>query len=140
MNQYRISLQILLLCLILGGCALIDISETRVQHVIHYTQDSPEGVVHLFMLELDSNNAKGAVVLLADNSGTTLSAERKLELYPEMQRLRRVMKFEPITMVKSDTLTPTLITVTMEVDYYKNYVFSTQKINDNWYITDYSMK
>lgn len=140
MNNYIININIILFCLILNACALIDLSEEKKEAPpVHYTQDSPEGVVHLFMLELDSNNAKGAVVLLAKPNGDIYNAEKKLELYPEMQRLKRILKFQPVTLVKSDTISADVISVLMEIDYYKNYNFITKKINSQWYITEYSM-
>jgi len=139
-TNHKLIVNLFVLCLVLNSCAIIDISEKKqAPPTIHYTQESPVGVVHLFMLELDSNNAKGAVVLLANPNGEVLSAERKIELYPEMQRLKRILKFEPITLVKSDTINTERISVLMEIDYYKNYKFTTQKINNMWYITEYSM-
>lgn len=125
---------------LLSSCALIDISEVRQVTHINYTQETPVGVVHLFMLELDSNNSKGAVVLLADQYGYVLTPEKRIEMYPEMQRLRRILKFNPITNVTSDTLDENRVTVNMEVDYFKNYQFNTLKINDSWYITEYTFK
>lgn len=140
MNYFKLSLNLLIICCILSSCALVDISEKKTVKVVHYTQDTAEGVVHLFMTELDSNNAKGAVVLLANPDGSPLSAERKLELYPEMQRLRRVIKFNPITDVRCDTLSGDKISVNMEIDYFRKYQFITLKINEIWFITDYPMQ
>lgn len=125
---------------LLNACALIDISEVRQVTHINYTQETPVGVVHLFMLELDSNNSKGAVILLADQYGDVLSPEKRIEMYPEMQRLRRILKFNPITKVSADTLDDVRVNVHLEVDYFKNYQFNTLKINDNWYITEYTFK
>lgn len=125
---------------LLNACALIDISEVRQVIHINYTQESPAGVVHLFMLELDSNNSKGAVLLLADQYGDVLSPEKRIEMYPEMQRLRRILKFNPITKVSADTLDEIRVNVHLEVDYFKNYQFNTLKINDSWYITEYTFK
>lgn len=125
---------------LLSSCALIDISEVRQVTHINYTQETPVGVVHLFMLELDSNNSKGAVILLADQYGDVLSPEKRIEMYPEMQRLRRILRFNPITKVSADTLDDVRVNVHLEVDYFKNYQFNTLKINDNWYITEYTFK
>ncbi len=130
---------IIITVFVLYGCELIDISRRQTIKHINLTQDTPIGTVYLFMAEIDSSNAKGASVLLAQENGKLLLANDKFEKYEEMQRLKRILRFFPITLVKYDTLSPDKMKVKMEVDYYKQYSFITQKINNSWYITHFNM-
>lgn len=129
---------VIVLATVLYGCELIDISKKETKKQINLTQESPVSTVYLFMTELDSNNIKGASVLLAKPNGKQLLAEEKFDLYFEMARLNRSMKFKPITNIVTDTLSATTFQVSMYVDYIKHYSFMTEKINDAWYITNYS--
>lgn len=124
---------------VLCGCELIDISKRHTIRHINLTQDTPAGVVYLFMAEVDSANPKGASVLLADESGKLMTADGKYERYEEMQRLKRVMKFSPVTNLRFDTLSSEKMKVKMQIDYFKNYSFITEKINNNWYITNINL-
>jgi hypothetical protein len=129
---------ILIIATVLYGCELIDISKKETRKHINLTQDSPVGTVCLFMTELDSNNIKGATVLLADSNGKIMLAEDRYELYYEMARLNRLMRFKPITDIITDTLSATSFQVSMYVDYIKHYSFVTEKIENEWYITNYN--
>lgn len=121
---------------VLCGCELIDISKRQTIKHINLTQDTPVGVVYLFMAEVDSANPKGASVLLADEGGKLMTADVRFERYEEMQRLKRVMQFTPVTNFKLDTLSSEKMKVKMQIDYFKNYSFITERINNNWYITN----
>ncbi len=124
---------------VLCGCELIDISKRQTIKHINLTQDTPAGVVYLFMAEVDSANPKGASVLLAEENGKLLTAESKYEQYEEMQRLKRVMKFSPVTNLRFDTLSAEKMKVKMQIDYFKTYSFITERINNNWYITNINL-
>ena len=124
---------------VLYGCEIIDISRRQTIKHIDLNQNTPIGTVYLFMAELDSCNEKGATVLLAQENGQMLLANDKYEQYEEMQRLKRVMKFTPVTFVKFDTLSSAKMKVKMEIDFYKQYSFITEKINNYWYITNFSL-
>ncbi len=128
---------IIVIATVLYGCELIDISKKETKKHINLTQGSPVGTVCLFMTELDSNNLKGATVLLANETGKQLLAEDKYDLYYEMARLNRMMRFQPITEIVTDTLSDTSFRVSMYVDYIKHYSFLTEKIENQWYITNY---
>lgn len=122
----------------LYGCELIDISKRETIQRISLTQETPIGAVYLFMAEVDSTNPKGASVLLAEKDGKHYLAEDKVEMYEDLQRLNRIIRFSPITNFHSDTLSNSSIKVCMVIDYFKTYSFLTEKINNNWYIVDYS--
>lgn len=125
---------IALVCL--AGCELIDISKTHYVRYQNLTQDTPAGVVYLFLAELDSNNAKGASVLL-EPEGTLPRAQERVEMYPEMERLHRVLCFDTITEVKIDTISPEKIKVNLVVNYFKKYNFVTHKIDSLWFIQNF---
>ena len=124
---------------VMCSCELIDISKRQTIKHVNLTQDTPAGVVYLFLAEIDSANHKGASVLLADEGGKLMSADGKYERYEEMQRLKRLMKFTPVTNFKLDTLSSDKMKVKMQIDYFKNYSFITERINNNWYITNINL-
>lgn len=137
MHIYTKILIFIVLGSIAAGCELIDISKHSVRTHIDLTQDTPEGVVCLFLAELDSNNYKGASVLLLPENGSVPTATQRVANYPEMQRLGRLLRKSPVTMVSLDTIAENKLRVWVEIDSYKNYSFTTERVNKLWFITHY---
>lgn len=127
---------IILIIAIFPGCELITIGKKK-QPRLEINQKSPVGTVYLFKNELDSNNYSGAVQLLVKPNGQQYLAIEKYELYDELARLGRVINKKPVTQVRTDSLNINSYRVNVELDYIRTISFTTQKINDNWYISNY---
>ena len=128
---------IILVLLVLSGCELITIGSKKPKP-IEVSQKTPIGTVLLFKTELDSNNIPAATRILAKSDGKQFLAIQKYELYDEVARLQRLISNKKITAVKSDSLTESSYKVRVELDYLKSISFTTSKIKDFWYITDYN--
>lgn len=118
------------------SCELITIGTKR-EPVIDIDQNSPIGAIFLFKAELDSNNIHAASQILARPSGGLYLALERYEMYEEIARLGRLIGKRAITMIKLDTLTPTNYRINLELDYTRNFTFTTARINDYWYIINY---
>ena len=124
-----------LVVIFLTGCELFTVGSRKPQKQ-EISQRSSVGAVYLFKAELDSNNAPAATEILARSNGNPLLAIEKYELFDEMNRLGRLISKKPITLTRTDTLSTTKQRVKIEFDYVKNITFTTQKIADEWFITD----
>jgi hypothetical protein len=120
------------------GCELIDISKKITTRHINLTQDTPEGLVYLFMAEIDSSNSRGATALICGNDGKSILAIDKYEMYEEIERLKRSVTFNPVTKMRFDTLSDKKMKVRMEIDYFKNYSFIAEKLDSTWFISGYN--
>lgn len=123
--------------LINSGCELFVIGTKQLPQ-IELTQNSALGAVYLFKAELDSNNIPAASHILANSNGSEYLAFEKYELYDELERLGRIIGNKPITKVVSDSVNDSRINFNMEFDYLKSMKFITLRINDLWYIVEYS--
>ena len=122
---------------ILSSCELIVIGSKKAKPV-EINQQSPLGAVYLFKTELDSNNVPAATRILASPNGGLYLALEKYEMYDEIARVGRIIGQKPITDVNSDSLTNTSYRIHLEIDYLKQFSFTTTKIMDHWYIIDYT--
>jgi hypothetical protein len=127
----------IVITLLLYGCELLVIG-TKKTKAIEISQRNPIGTIYLFKTELDSNNIHSAVQFLAMPSGKLFLAEERYELYDDMSRLQRIIGSKPITKIKADTISASNLKIDVEFDYTKSISFTTEKINDYWYITSYT--
>jgi len=123
--------------MMLTSCELIVIGSKKAPP-IEINQNSALGAIYLFKTELDSNNVPAATQILADPKGNVYLAFEKYEMYDEIARIGRIISHKPITSVKTDSLTATSYRINMEFDYIKAISFTTAKIQNNWYIVDYT--
>ena len=54
----------------------------------------------------------------------------------EMERLGRILANRTISLYKTDTLQIDSHRIILEFDYLKTYIFTTKKIDNQWYIVD----
>ena len=125
-------------CLFLCGCELIVLSSKSRVPLVELSQKSPVGTIFLFKAELDSSNLKGATELMLQPSGKPFLAIQKYELYDDLKRLKRIIGDKPVTSFKSDSLSPVSTMVNLEFDYLKTISFTTQRINELWFIIGYN--
>ncbi len=135
MNKYFL---IILLCITLSSCELIVLSSKKKNKSIELSQRTPVAAVFLFKSELDSNNIKAASELLLQSNGAPIIAIQKYELYDDLSRLKRIIGGKPVTAYSTDSLTPDNYKVKMEIDYLKLMTFTTLKVNNEWFITNYN--
>ncbi|OGU13043.1 MAG: hypothetical protein A2X61_03535 [Ignavibacteria bacterium GWB2_35_12] len=126
------------LLLFLWGCELFVIgTASKKIRPVEVNQKSPIGTIYLFKTELDSNNIPAATKILATPKGTQYLAIEKLDLYDEVERLGRILSNKPITYIRADSLTQLSYKVSVEFDYIHKMSFTTYKIDDAWFITEY---
>jgi hypothetical protein len=130
------ALKLTFLLFICTSCEIITIGTKR-EPIIDINQNSPIGAIYLFKTELDSNNIHAATQILASPTGGLYLALERYEMYEEIARLRRLIGKRAITLIKLDTLTPTNYRINIELDYIRNFTFTTARINDYWYIINY---
>jgi hypothetical protein len=133
----RTYLKYFIIILTVYGCDVFEIG-TKKAPPIEVNQKSAVGVVYLFKAEIDSNNITGAVRIILKNDGKQYLASDKVEMYDDLSRISRIVAKKPITAIHADSLSPTQMKVKMEVDYTKILLFTTSKINDDWFITSLS--
>ncbi len=92
-----------------------------------------------FKMQLDSNNEKYASLLLASPYGKKYNAYERYELQSEIARFKRQIINKNITNYQTDTLSDSRLNVKLELIIFTMFFFSTQKINENWYILDFPM-
>jgi hypothetical protein len=95
---------------------------------------SPLGTALLFKLALDSGRIADATALLASSDGTPLLAEQRYELFPDIERLGRLVARLPVTFTRTDTL-GTTATVWLEIDYRQTLRFALLRRDSLWAIT-----
>jgi hypothetical protein len=123
----------------LVSCEIFTIgSSTKKVKIVEINQKSPMGAVYLFKTELDSSNIPAATQILASPEGKPYLAIEKFELYDDVARIGRMIKGKPITSMKADSLSPAGYKVSVEFDYIKKMYFTTKKIDELWFITNYS--
>jgi hypothetical protein len=127
----------ILIIIFTSGCELIVLG-TKKERAIEINQNSSIGVVHLFKVELDSNNIRGATEVLARPTGEHYLAIDKYEMFWEMERMARIIAQKPITDFKTDTLSDNNHKITVHFDYITEVDFVIEKIDNNWYITQYN--
>ncbi len=121
----------------LSSCRMFEIGEPPRKEVIEYSQNNPLGAVLLFKTELDSNNTPAATGLLAQPNGQHYLAIEQVEMYDEIDRLKRLISRKPVTRIRADTLNNNSLEINVELEYLRNLSFTTLKINENWYIVNY---
>ncbi len=133
----KILVTIIILSFALTSCELYVIGN-NVPKPIPINQSSSISVIYLFKTELDSNNIRGASQVLARPNGNYYLAIEKYEMFLEIDRIKRILANKSITDFRTDTLSPDIHRVIVQFDYITIVDFKTQKIDDNWYIVDYS--
>lgn len=128
---------ITMLAISLTSCELIVIGTKKREPVIDIAQTSAIGAVYLFKTELDSNNVPAATQVLARPDGSYYLAIEQYYQYFEIARIGRLLRQEPITRLKADTLSEDNVKVSVEFNYLKNFTFTTSRIDSNWYIVSY---
>ncbi len=123
------------LLLFIAGCELIRIGPNR-SGIIIPSRETSIGSVYLFKAELDSNNSHAAVQMLAKSDGTKYLARERYEMQSEMERLGRILANRTISLYRTDTLQNDAHRIILEFDYLKTYIFTTKKIDNQWYIVD----
>jgi hypothetical protein len=98
-----------------------------------YTQNTPLGVVTIFLNELNNNNLLAASELLIKEDGNLLNATEKYEKTSELSRIKRFMENKTITSQNLDTLNGN-INVNLELDYKEKVKIATKKRNNLFYI------
>jgi len=134
----KFSFLYILFMTVLSGCELYVISTGgNKEKPIDISQNSSIGVIYLFKTELDSNNVRGATQVLAQPQGLFYLAIERYEMFEEMQRMARIIGRKPITGFLTDTLSATNHNIKVKFDYITEVNFTTEKIRENWYITQY---
>ena len=128
---------ILIFTLTFSGCELYVIG-TKQEKPIDIDQNSSIGVVYMFKTELDSNNLRGASQVLAPEVGDYYLAIERYDMFEEINRIQRIIAEKPITSFMTDTLSEYAHNIVVHFDYLTEVNFTTKKISNNWYITDYS--
>ncbi len=135
MKQSAIIVGISTTLLCLTSCAVFKIGSSNNGPLpIERSQRSSESVIHLWKAELDSNNTRAAAELMVHTTGRPLLALEKYELADDLQRWRKVISF-PITSSIIDTLSSSQHNVSIVLNYYRKLHFSTQKVQDLWFIS-----
>ena len=107
------------------------------ENPLEYTQNTPLGVVSLFVNELNNNNVLAATELMAKQNRTLYSAAEKYEISAEVSRLKRFISGKEITNSSVDFIDDDLCNVTLEFDYIQKTVFKVIKIGAIYFIADY---
>jgi len=134
-------LNLIILSFAVQSCELIVIkAENRISKpIIIPLQDTPLGAIFLFKYELNENNIPAATQVLVKNETNKYLAIEKVELYDDVARFGRLIEnTKNITKIDSDTLSLDSLKFKIEFDYVKKYEFHTVKIQDRWYILNYS--
>lgn len=121
----------------LTGCELIVIGSGPATPVVHVNRETAVGAVYVFKSELDSSNSRGAARAMARPGGAPILALDKYEMFYELDRIGRLIGDKEITRVLTDTLSNVSQRVDVEFEYLSSFVFTTEKIDDSWYIVDY---
>jgi hypothetical protein len=137
MNMKKIAV-LLFIAFCAVGCELWVIGTKR-EKPVEVNQESALGAIYLFKAELDSNNIPAATQIMARPKGKPYLAVEKYDMYYELERLRRLIGQMPITYVVADSavLTKTSEYFSVQFDYLYTFIFTTEKINNSWYITSY---
>ncbi len=123
----------------LAGCEIFSIgSSGKKVKTIEINQKSPMGAVYLFKTELDSSNIPAAAQILASPDGKPYLAIERLELYDDVARVGRIIAGKPITSITADSVSPVSYKVSVEFNYIKKMLFTTHKIEELWFITNYN--
>ncbi len=131
-------LVVIIFTVLLNSCELIVIgtkTTPQVKEFVDYNQKTPLGTIYLFKAELDSNNISAASELLAASDGRFLAYQR-YEKFDEVSRFKRMMSLKEITDVEGDKISENLYKYKLEFDYRRTVTFVTNKISNNWFITD----
>jgi len=126
--------------LLFTGCEVFVIKGKKVileENPLEYTQNTPLGVVSLFVNELNNNNVLAATELMAKQNRTLYSAAEKYEISAEVSRLKRFISGKEITNSSVDFIDDDLCNVTLEFDYIQKTVFKVIKIGAIYFIADY---
>jgi hypothetical protein len=127
----------IVLMVILQSCQLIIIEPKKtVKTNFIANQKSANGILNLFLLQLDSNDVYSAAFLQTDTSGKKELPAQQYESLFDLYRLQRQIGNLPITNLKADTLSKDSIMLYVEFDYIRNVEFLTSKIDSIWCIAD----
>ena len=115
---------------------LVNTKNQKIQMGGAKASNDDKTTIYLFKAELDSNNSHAAVQILAKSDGTKYLAKERYEMQSEMERLGRILANRTISLYKTDTLQIDSHRIILEFDYLKTYIFTTKKIDNQWYIVD----
>lgn len=130
---------IIFLSIFFTSCELIVIgSKPTGPKIVKIDQNTSLGAVYLFKTELDSNNTLAASQILASPNGNRYLAIDKYNKIFEIKRIKRIISNKPITSVAKDTTNNSTKSYNIVFDYLETLTFETQRINDEWFITNIS--
>jgi SpoU rRNA methylase family enzyme len=123
-----------------AGCELIvlrNTSSAAKQSAVPmvFNQHSAQGVVRLFVAELDSANLFGALRVLSNENSLMLATEKQ-ELQDDVARYMRIIGGRKITMLRADTLSETKQRIRAELSYTKELTFTAVRLDSLWYIAE----
>jgi hypothetical protein len=130
---------ILIICsLVASSCEIITInSKTPAKKQELPTQNTAVGAFLLFKSELDSNNISGALQIVAKPDGAKMTGSEKYDKFEEMKMLRRLLEQKQVTAINADTVNNDSLRLNVEFDYIRIITFSTVRIDNYWYISNY---
>lgn len=128
---------IMVLFVTLQSCQLIVLeTKSTITNTFIANRNSPQGILNLFLMQLDSNDAYSATFLKTDSLGRYLFPAQQYELLYNSFRIGRQISGMPITKLRYDTISTDTIILDVEFDYIRNVKFLTSKIDDKWYIAE----
>lgn len=134
MNKYKL---LIVFIFALQSCQLITIAPDKsIKNKFIANQNSAEGVINLFLLQLDNNNVYAAAFLRTDTTGAKRLPTWQYESIFDLNRLQRQINNLPITRIKYDTLNHNSILLFVEFDYLREVEFLASKIDSTWYISN----
>jgi len=138
MDKYRL---LIVFLFALQSCQLIVLeTKSTTKNAFIANRNSPEGILNLYLMQLDSNDAYSATFLKTDTLGRYLFPSLQYEMLYNSYRLGRQIGGLPITRVKYDTISAENIILDVEFDYIRNVKFLTSKIDNKWYIAEISSR
>ncbi|MEN3026083.1 MAG: hypothetical protein ABDH31_00030 [Chlorobiota bacterium] len=122
---------LLWLCLLLEACRSTHPKVAQASCPLPL-QSTPLGTALLFKTAIDSGRIADALLLFALADGSPLLAEERYELAPELERLSRPIARLPITRTRTDSLSPVLVRIEMELDYWQTLRFTLRRRGSSW--------
>jgi hypothetical protein len=136
MNKYFF---IILISFFTTGCEIFTIgtkSFAPVKEIVEYNQNSALGTIYLFKAELDSNNVPAATQLIAKPEGEYYLAFERYEKFYDIFRIKRMISNTEITKIDTESQSGNQIKYALEFNYKRKVLFTTLRIENNWYITE----
>ncbi|MCS7176845.1 MAG: hypothetical protein NZ960_04370 [Candidatus Kapabacteria bacterium] len=125
---------LLWLCLLVGACRSTRPEAVQGPYSLP-PQSTPLGTALPFKAAIDSGRTSDALLLFTLADGRPLLAEERYELVPELERLSSQIARLPITGIRTDSLSPALVRVEMELDYWQTLRFTLRRHSSFWVVT-----